>query len=1059
MFYSDRDIERIKAAADGQLLPVVESFRTVIRKSGEYVCDCPSCGGLHKMKVNPKKNVAKCFSCNFGTGGKNGGEAVLNYLMKAEGMDFVKALQWMSDRYGITPLDGPDTSYRPVKQKPVPAPPKEGSPELACERADTFCARMLAESGLTYRDVTAKIYLPDENRTVTEAKTFRPGTVNAAGEIVPGDDAVICYYDLDGAPVIFYRKEPGKNSHTYRPHEYYRVRWQYPDEHKDKEGRPYKYKSPAGSGTPIYIPDAVRQAYHNHTPLPRLCIQEGEKKAEKACKHGILSIAVSGIQNLGQRDKRLPEDLIRIIERCGVKEVLFMFDSDWNDLSHEIMANKPVDSRPRCFFSAARNFKEYIRSLVNRNLYVDSFIGYVLKNPSGEKGIDDLLTGSMRGKESELEQDIGQACNDKSGRGQYVQVHKVTSWSDNKLSELWGLSSPQDFARMHFDTLKNVPDFMYGRYRWKFDDDGNLVSALPFDEDEKFWIETETENRSGETVWKVEYDYVAGKKFLERRGVGIWRDEDIQVQRSSSMQETMPTFVHHAPPVLKVISIDEARDFIYKFAEEHCSHRVNNMLLRGGAQYVGPHQMKRLEAIRPRFRTPRRDEQYMYFRNAVWRISEDKTEQLSYEVIDHTVWEEQIRPAKAEILPPLISFTLEDTPPAPDGEKPPRTCRYTLSDDGRECDFLRFLINASNFTWRRERNGEAIDEEDLNENRLHLLSKLTAIGYMSMEAKDRGTSKAVIGMDGKMSEVGDSNGRSGKSLVGELMRHIESSVYIPGKNNDIFKDQFVWNDITERSRLVFIDDVRQCFDFEFVFPFLSGDWTVNKKGGERFTIPFSKSPKMYISTNHAIRGEGSSFKDRQWLIAFSDYYNDRHKPADDFGGLFFDDWDYRQWNLCWNLIACCIRLYLKFGVIQAPGERLEQRRKRQEVGETVIAWADEYFSNPEHFNTRIPRNDMYQALIDYDKAQRKFVPPASFKKRLRGYCDLKGYVFNPQKWSKNPGGGWSPSSYNKDGAPILDDKSNGVEYFAVSASYDDYYNHTPLDPMGIPAREEDKLDF
>ena len=53
---------------------------------------------------------------------------------------------------------------------------------------------------------------------------------------------------------------------------------------------------------------------------------------------------------------------------------------------------------------------------------------------------------------------------------------------------------------------------------------------------------------------------------------------------------------------------------------------------------------------------------------------------------------------------------------------------------------------------------------------------------------------------------------------------------------------------------------------------------------------------------------------------------------DDFGVLFFSEWDFTQWNLTWNMLANCIQLYLKFGVVQAPGERLQQRKLRQEIG-------------------------------------------------------------------------------------------------------------------------------
>ena len=69
--------------------------------------------------------------------------------------------------------------------------------------------------------------------------------------------------------------------------------------------------------------------------------------------------------------------------------------------------------------------------------------------------------------------------------------------------------------------------------------------------------------------------------------------------------------------------------------------------------------------------------------------------------------------------------------------------------------------------------------------------------------------------------------------------------------------------------------------------------------------------------------------------------------------VFFSEWDFDQWNLTWNLLANCIQLYLQYGVIQAPGERLEQRILRQEIGETLISWADEYFSSEEHLNHRL----------------------------------------------------------------------------------------------------------
>ncbi len=994
MQFTQDDIRRIKDASEKRLQDVVADFHE-LRKSGtEYRCECPVCHGLDKMSVHPGKSIFKCWNCPDVKGNN-----AISYLMKAEGMEYLAALDYLARKFNVI-LDTPPVA----KQQKVPSFPKAKSKEMKGKRADTYCARMLAESGLTYQDVTAKVYRHDDAHSIFEVHTFTPGTLNERNEIVEGDDVIIEYYDLEGLPVTYMRKMPGRGNNPPVQQAYYRVRWQYPDEHLDKDGKPFKYKSPPGSGTPIYIPESIRAMYKAGTPIQRLYIQEGEKKAEKACKHGIPSIAVSGIQNLGQKGG-LPEDLVKIIKICQVKEVAFIFDSDWNDLSHNIRFNKPVDLRPRSFFAAARAFKEYMRTMKNRGILVEIYIGHINKAEENGKGLDDLLSGLLIGKEQELANDLEFACNDKSGKGKYVEMFKITTWNDQKLLQLWKLHNHKEFAEYHRETLQNLPEFIFGRYAWKFDEKGELIPALPYDADEKFWNTTEKTDKNGNVTPVFEYDYVSARVFFQNRGIGRYRVMDTKQWE----------YIHLDPPVVRIIDVDDARDFMFSFAEQNCSRFVNNQLLKGGTQYVGPFQMGRLGWITPNFIAPTREEQYFYFGDNCWHIDANAVKVIGYESISHHIWETQRKTTNAKYLgKPLITFSGTSESP-----------EYQLSEDGKNCHFLQFLINTSNFTWRKQ--PEEIEDGELVENRLHLLSKLCAIGFLIMEAKDNNVARAVIGMDGKQSEVGESNGRSGKSLIGELMRQVMPIVYIPGKKPDIFNDNFIWNDIDERTRLVFIDDVLINFNFEFLFPNLTGDWTVNKKGGSRITYPFAKSPKIYIATNHAIRGTGSSFTDRQWLIAFSDFYNDKHKPLDDFGMLFFSEWDYNQWNLTWNMLANCVQLYLKYGVVQAPGERLQQRKLRQEIGETLISWADEYFSSEQHMG-RTARKEIYDAFCNYDPKNRSFVSPTGFKDKLKKYCEWKGYVFNPHKYDPKSK---LPLYFDRDGKPILDDKVNGVEYFTI----------------------------
>ena len=1024
MRFTEDDNRRIREASEGKLYEVISDFHDLKKSGKDYTCDCPSCKAVGKFTVSPGKSIFKCFSCNL-----KGNNAV-SYLMKAENMEYVAAMDYLAQKFHVL-LDEPSKTQS--RKDPVKTM-KNKSRQAGGEDTSTFCARMLQASGLTYEDVTAKIFKSDDKHTVTEAKTFHPGTIDERGNLIDGDDAVIEYYNLDGAPVTYLRKM-GRGTDA-RVAEYYRIRWQYPDEHLDKDGKPYKYRSPFGSGTPIYIPQRIREMYRKKTPINRLYIQEGEKKAEKACKHGIPSVAISGIQNLGQKGQ-LPEDLVKIIDACQVKEVALIFDSDWNDLSNHLKVNTSVAVRPMCFFSAARNFKEYMRMLKNRGIMVEVFVGHVLPNNAGDKGVDDLLVSTLHGHEADLRDDFEFASNQKDGRGKYVQMHKITTWTDQKLKELWALHSHEKFAEMHREVLSQLPEFRFGSGSWKFDDSGTLVNANPYDESEKFWSESVQEDRSGNSKKVFEYNYVGAKNFFQNRGFGRYRLVD----------GLNWIYIHMEPPVVMKSDVCDARDFIFSFAEQNCSQFVNNKLLQGGAQYIGDFQLQRLSFIQPAFLQPSRDEQYFYFSDSVWHITRDTVKELGYESISHHIWADQRKAIAAKYLgQPLITFRQ-------DGD----SFTYELSEDGVKCHYLQFLINTSCFTWRKK--PEDIDPEELLENNQHLLSKLCAIGYMMMDAKDNNVTRAVIGMDGKQSEVGDSNGRSGKSLVGELMRQVMTIAYLPGKKPDLLSDAFVWNDIEENTRLVFIDDVLRNFNFEFLFPNITGDWTVNKKGGVRITYPFAKSPKIYIATNHAIGGSGSSFTDRQWLIAFSDFYNDVHKPIDDFGTLFFSEWDFEQWNLCWNLLACCVQLYLRYGVVQAPGDRLLLRKLRQEIGEQMISWADEFFSADEHIGARLVRKEVFDSFMNYDPGMRKFITPTAFKDRIKKYCEWKGFVFNPQKYDPKSG---EPLYFDRDGRPVIDDKSGGVEYFTIGRKKGD----EPVQPANgqsspapLPPPPDNKLNF
>ncbi|OJU49714.1 MAG: hypothetical protein BGN96_10630 [Bacteroidales bacterium 45-6] len=1009
-YISESNKNRILQAAEGKLFEVISdyvSLNPTDRKNKTFVGQCPSCKANKSLLVTPGKNMFGCKNCS-----NMGGTKPIDFLMRM-GLTYPDALEKLAQILNVTIID----------ETPVPKNPKVGKKQAA-KRTGTYLDTFLAGSGLTLDDVRASIELKDESKTVITGHVFKSGSLdNFYNEQKDIDDVLIEYYDLDGKPVL-YDVLDEKGKHTGRTKPYVRVRYQFPEEHKDSKGRPTKYRTPKNAGTRLYIPQAIRSLYQAGKKIERLFVQEGEKKAEKCCKHGLFSVGISGIQNLGQNGQ-IPPDLVKIIQACEVKEVVMLFDSDWDELSSDLSINEDVQKRPRNFFYAARNFQTYIKTLKNRGLYLEIFIGHVLRNDNGDKGVDDLLTKSLQGKEDELLKDVNSLVNEKNLKGNYLQLHKITLMGDLKLSELWALDNPASFAERHKNVLKELPEFKIGRHQWRFNEKGELENTRPIEQDEQYWEEI-TNFKSGKTTY--EFRYVEVINFLQNRGFGRMRRES---------RELSPYFIHVTPPTVRVVEPYEVRDYVVEFTKALRLKNVLELLFRGGPQYLGQDRLSNMAFIKPEFPESKRDEQLFYFKDICWRITKDKIHVADYSEITHQVWSDNVKQFPAEkTQEPLINVTRSD-----DGH-----FSYSVSDAGAKCHILQFLINTSNFTWRKERERLPVEPEEYQENKEHLVSKLCAIGYMLMTCKDRNVSRAVVAMDGRQSEVGKSNGRSGKSIIGEMFKHLVPAISVNGKVRDIEGDQFVWTELTEKTKVVFIDDVRTNFSLEFLFANITGDWTVNYKGGGRITFPFSVSPKIYITTNHALNGEGSSFIDRQWLIAFSDFYNESHKPLDDFGTLFFDEWGFEQWNLLWNLMADCVQIYLRYGIVQAPGERLEYRRMRQQMGENFILWADEYFSSEEHLNRKIVRRAMYDDFFDKSAMKdRKYITPTLFKEKVKIYCEFKGFNFNPLSYDPISR---LPLKYDKKtGEPDIDNKTNGVEYFTIGTP-DYHFKDMPQETTG-----------
>lgn len=997
----------------------LEDIIKELKKSGaSYYTKCPKCGKDGKGKgliITPKKQIAKCFSCGFSASN------AINYLMEVENLEYIDAIRRLADKYNIL-IEEEETNKKLTRKK-------------------SFCQEQLDASGLTLKDVEALIYNDSQNKEVHRSP-FRVGTWDQYNRVLldtAGDDMMIEYYDLKGLPVLY--KKP--NTSKFFP--LIRARWQNPGLHLDKDGKPKKYESPYGSGSHIYIPQKIRDLYKYHRPIRRLYIQEGEKKAEKACLHSIISVGVMGIQNIGYNN-RLPEDLQIIMKELEVKETVFILDSDWQDLSHNLKNGDQVDQRPLSFFFAVKNYREYMRTLVNMGINIEIYFAYIKKKERktdmpilySEKGIDDVLTNVLKGHENKLKEDFEKAINEKDGTGEYVQVHKITTLTDHQLKDFWHLNDPEQFATEHYEELKHLSEFKIGKLKRRFNEEGKLELAQPLLPYEMYWEETERETKYGPRK-ELSFDYANCFLFLKNRGF-------YRIRMKSGAWD----FVHVENQVVRKVDNYEIKDFVTEFTKELKRKDVLNMIYRGGPQYLGHEKLSNLEYVHPIFEKADKSSQCLFFKNRMWKISASGIEEMDYSQMNKHVWNEKIINFEPKLHKPLISVKkITNKMAEKDSNLAPGEFIIEISGEGKDCDFLMFLINTCRFSWRKKQRGEELLIEEMFEEAKHFINKMTAIGYLLHDHKNDSEQKAVIGMDGRLGEVGASNGRSGKSLVGEAIGYLIPQAYIAAKSIKLTEDSWLFGDVTEKTKNIFLDDVRANVDFEFFFPVITGKLKVNIKGGMQFTLEKEDVPKLYISTNHAINGETSSFTDRQAFMVFSDFYNDKHKPINDFGKNFFSEWDNHQWNLYYNFMANCLQIYFQcmqekwqgenMGVLEPPMENVIKRRLRQLIGETFLSWADAYFTtgggayNEGTINQRSPRKELYKNLTEDYPDTRKYLTPTIFGKKMRAYCKYKSYHFNPgvpnedmiefRTWIKD----------HPEECFIGEmDKSGGVEYFTIA---------------------------
>ncbi len=267
----------------------------------------------------------------------------------------------------------------------------------------------------------------------------------------------------------------------------------------------------------------------------------------------------------------------------------------------------------------------------------------------------------------------------------------------------------------------------------------------------------------------------------------------------------------------------------------------------------------------------------------------------------------------------------------------------------------------------------------------------STIGFMMHGYKNLSYCPAIILNDEVISD--NPEGGTGKGLFMNALSKMKKVVTIDGKSF-AFERSFAYQLVSADTQVLVFDDVKKHFEFERLFSVVTEGLTLEKKNKDAIKIPFSKSPKIAITTNYAIKGAGNSFARRKWELELHQHYNKNFTPFDEFGKLMFGDWNDDEWCEFDNYMVSCLQGYLNTGLIESKFVNLKVRQLSAETSHDFIEWCG--LINGAQANDRlavdykITMSDCYLDFIseypDYAPRAKMSISRIKFNKWLVAYA-------------------------------------------------------------------------
>jgi len=399
-----------------------------------------------------------------------------------------------------------------------------------------------------------------------------------------------------------------------------------------------------------------------------------------------------------------------------------------------------------------------------------------------------------------------------------------------------------------------------------------------------------------------------------------------------------PTLVKITSNVVEETSVEKIKDYVLNYLIEKAEFDVWKLCVNYSTLFSEQHLLM-LKSIELNMLRDTKEQSFIAYQNGILRVKRDNVVLLDFYDIDGYIWKNQI------------------------------INRDFVRSSNTDNDYKTFISNISN------QDPTALE---------------CVIGYLLNTYKNKMNNKAIILNDEEISE--NAEGGTGKGLIVQGLKRIRRTSILDGKAFDD-KKSFPYQTVSLDSQILVWDDVKKNFNFESKFSLVTEGLTIERKNKDAVNLSVEDSPKILISTNYVIKGDGNSHERRRHEIEIGQYYGKNLTPYDEFGKQLFDDWSELEFVAFDNYMVSCLQLYLKLGLVKQTAKNLKLRKVIAQTAQDFIDWIKE--ERVEHLG-RINKSDFFQKFIndtpDFAKMKRN-----TFTRWVQKYADFKGFEYSQDR--------------------------------------------------------------